>query len=129
MAKPIANVVGFDDAAHVLLTDVGVTSADAGRWPTAWQAFGEAPASRLAAAAQWRDGSSDNRPRWLLSDGLLDVSAAPPVAGATLRPPTSIDLGISDLRVSAGEVRVRVTASAAASGIRVTLLRDGVAPR
>jgi hypothetical protein len=119
------SVIAFARNATVLLENKKASD----NWPVSWPAIAEDDASNLDLAMAWRAGEEDRRPRWVFTDGLLEMS---PMAAAkidlalTIKPPAATDVGIVNLRFESEmtSLRADVAATGNAQAI-VEFLRAG----
>lgn len=122
------SIVGFADAPQVLLADAGLQNPQ--DWPAQWPRVA-GTTSNLAAALRWRAGEDDRRPRWVITDGLLDVSplaAEERALALTVAAPAAPDAGVTGLQALPDGRGVRLQAQVTVTGplhITAEFLRGG----
>jgi hypothetical protein len=119
-------VVAFGRELKALVEDVA--AGDAGRWPSAWEHFGESDGGDLAGALAWRSPAEARgaplAPRWIITDGLAQWPPDTSAAGVTLVAPQA-DVGVTDLSVREGALWAHVRAAGAVPAAPVEIFRDG----
>ncbi len=107
-ASPIRiTVLGFGNTVRVLAQNLPL--ADPQAWPAAWpDTSGSEGPGDLRSALLWQPATAplttDRRPRWLITDGLLDFTSVEDIRtryplAVTIVPPTQVNVGVADLEV------------------------------